>query len=381
LRRKLKKLFQKEDHIFNITLINRQGEKIMQVGEVVSPSAATRGKIRFSLNNNQKSTHTFDDERGLSIFEIINPIEPSRYHKKGETSGALRLCLLLDDVRYQTHLLRKNVLYNIAIFAILLSIISVVLFYFLLAANNHKVTNIALKDAEEKNKAIVKKMKQTERLAVLGEFSAGIAHEIKNPLASIKNFTQLLDAEYDDPVFRQDFIEVVTTEVNRIDRIVTDLLDYARPRKMHFVSASVPEIIDDVLFSLDKQLGVQGIEMKTRMQDPPPVKADPEQLRQVFLNIIINAVEAMNGNGAIEITVEQTGRRVRISVSDSGPGVSADAARDIFSPFYTTKKDGSGLGLAISQRIISEHDGLIEVENNQQNGARFIISLPGTEDL
>ncbi|MBW1839171.1 MAG: GHKL domain-containing protein [Deltaproteobacteria bacterium] len=371
-------LLNNESHVSYIQLVNISGEKVMHLGYVSPMSTSCYDHLMFSLKNDQEVTHTYEDQKsGNFIFEIIEPIEPTEEHIKGKTLGALRLGLLLDEVRSQISFTRKSHFYNLAIFIVIILIVGIISFYVLIARNNHLLTTSALKDAEEKNKIIMEKIKQSERLSALGEFSAGIAHEIKNPLASIKNFTQLLPTEYGDPNFRKEFIELVTREVNRINRIVNDLLDYARPRKVKLLEVNIPELVDETLSSLDTTFDKHYITIKKNYDQIPQIKIDPEQIRQVFLNLLLNAVEAMPKGGAIEVTVRGNEKEeVEIRVSDSGWGISDETLKEIFNPFITTKEGGTGLGLSIVQRIVNEHGGRIEVESKKNRGTQFKLFLP-----
>ena len=215
----------------------------------------------------------------------------------------------------------------------------------------------------------------------MGEFSAGIAHEIKNPLASIKNFTQLLPTEYDDPKFRSEFIETVTTEVNRINRIVNDLLNYAHPKKLKLSKTDIPALVDETIYSLSSTLHKQNITVQKNYNQVSLLEIDPEQLRQVLLNIIINAIEAMPEGGTIEVAIRSNNNReIEIEISDTGTGIPEDILPQLFNPFFTTKEKGTGLGLSIAQRIVSDHNGRLEAKNKISGGAQFKIVLPAKKD-
>ncbi len=377
LQEKLRELLRDEDHLFYIQLVNNRGEKLMDAGELSPISSSCYDHLMFSLNNDQEITHSYKDPKsGNIIFEIIEPLEPFKEHTRGKTIGAVRLGLFLDKVRSQISFTRKSHFYNLSIFIVSALIVGIIAFYVVIARSSYLLINSALKEAEEKNRAIMEKMKQTERLSVLGEFSAGIAHEIRNPLASIKTFTQLLPAEYGDPNFRKEFIDSVTREVNRINKIVNDLLDYARPRKDKRQATDIPKLVDETLASVIPAYNEHHITIKKNYNQTPPVVIDPEQLRQVLVNLMINAVEAMPAGGSISCTIRGTKEEVEIEIADTGNGIAEEAVKEIFTPFFTTKEGGTGLGLSIVQRIVSEQGGRIEVSSRKNEGTHFKLFLP-----
>jgi len=378
LKNKLLALVKDEDHLFYVQIVNSSGQDLLNAGNVPPMNTDCYDHLMFSLKNDQEITHTYQDQKsGNLIYEIIEPIEPFIQNIRGKTLGALRLGLLLDEVRSQISFTRKSHFYNLSIFIITVLIIGIITFYILIARNNYLITTTALKEAEEKNRSIMEKMKQSERLSALGEFSAGIAHEIRNPLASIKNFTQLLPSDYEDPHFRKEFTELVTGEVNRINKIVNDLLDYARFRKSKLQKTKIPELIDEALFSIKELLNKHHIAVKKNYDETPSAVIDQEQIRQVLLNLILNAVEAMPEGGTIEISTRKNEEdQIEIILSDTGCGISKDHLKEIFNPFFTTKERGTGLGLSIVQRIINEQGGTIEVDSTINQGTQFVISLP-----
>ena len=375
---RLGRLLSEESHITYIEIINKAGHTVLHAGTIGPISPSRDEHVAFSLQNDQEVTHTYEDPVTKTIiFEIIEPLEPQKGHVRGETLGALRLGLLLDEVRSQIRATRKAHLYKVAIFTITILIIGIIAFNFLIAGYHYRITTAALRAAEEKNRLIIEKMKQSERLSALGEFSAGIAHEIRNPLASIKNFTQLLPCEYDDPVFRQEFTATVTSEVNRINRIVNELLDYARPRKLNMVKADLAELADETIASLQAQLNSRRAALKKQFSRVPPVQIDPEQIRQVLINLLLNAAEALQEGGTITVAIRENARgETEIAVSDTGRGIPREALADVFKPFFTTRENGTGLGLAIALRIVNEHGGRIDVESTQGRGTVFTIILP-----
>jgi signal transduction histidine kinase len=238
------------------------------------------------------------------------------------------------------------------------------------------------------NSKLYQQMKERDRLAALGEMAAGLAHEIRNPLAAIKGATQYLDPKR-LPGDDGEFLGIIVEEVDRLNGVVTAFLDYARPLK----SSLVPGDVGDILQRTFKLLAPQvppGIEVIIDVvPELPPVACDAEQLKQVFLNLALNSFQAMPQGGTLRVGAglardelaswrEPRFRddRIEIRFRDSGPGVPADARESIFVPFYTTKEKGTGLGLAISQRIVKSHQGTLTVTSPPGGGAEFTVSLP-----
>ncbi|MBI1318843.1 MAG: GAF domain-containing protein [Candidatus Hydrogenedens sp.] len=242
-------------------------------------------------------------------------------------------------------------------------------------------------------KLLESSVQRADRLTSIGTMAAGMAHEIKNPLQSIKTFTQLLQKRYDDPDFRKTFSEVVPPEVQRIDDIVTQLLDFARPKPTQFEPQNLHAIISDVLALVANQLSKADIDLVLRLpEESPPVKGDNHQLKQVFLNLFLNAIEAMQGRESRRLHVRVTygfgrvgiaGRTdvvespcVRVTVTDTGCGIPPADLPQLFNPFFTTKADGSGLGLSVVHKIVEEHGGEINVTSEQGVGTTFFVVLP-----
>jgi signal transduction histidine kinase len=242
------------------------------------------------------------------------------------------------------------------------------------------------------NSKLYQQMKERDRLAALGEMAAGLAHEIRNPLAAIKGATQYLDPSK-LPAEDKEFLEIIVEEVNRLNTVVTQFLDYSRPLK----STMTPGDLNDILQRTFKLLAGEvppRIEIQLDLAESlPRVNCDAEQLKQVFLNLAINAVQAMPQGGKLvvstrvardEAAVWREGHRrtdiVDVRFRDNGPGIPEDARDNIFVPFYTTKEKGTGLGLAISQRIVRAHQGSIGVRSTMGEGTEFIITLPGVRE-
>jgi two-component system sensor histidine kinase PilS (NtrC family) len=222
------------------------------------------------------------------------------------------------------------------------------------------------------------RVRKADRLAAVGELSAGIAHELRNPLASISGSIEMLYHELALDGENKRLMELIMRESDRLDRIISDFLEFARLRTPRRIPSKLGRCIDDVV-TLVKQNAEksEGITIRT-VFDPvlPDVWMDDEQMRQVFMNLAVNACEAMENKGTLEIDAARAGeQKVRIAFKDSGPGIEPDGLERMFEPFFTTKDGGTGLGLAMANKIVTAHGGSIEFRNAER-GAEFTIVLP-----
>lgn len=221
-------------------------------------------------------------------------------------------------------------------------------------------------------------MRRLDRLASLGTLSASLAHEIKNGMVAIKTFTDLLVQKNQDT----ELTEVVSRELQRINVIVTQMLRFAAPKAATFTTIHMHELLDHSLRLLHHQIAGKSISLQRRYEArADTVRGDDAQLQQAFMNLLLNALEAMNTNGvltvATEITEGKPGTRwLRIHIQDTGVGIARENLGRLFEPFFTTKKNGTGLGLAISQRIAHEHQGAIQAQGEVNRGSTFSFSLP-----
>jgi signal transduction histidine kinase len=225
-------------------------------------------------------------------------------------------------------------------------------------------------------------MHRAERLASLGTLTAGLAHEIRNPLVAIKTFTELLPERIDDEEFRDHFLNVTAGEVERISSLVTELLEFSRPSPPNLKEEQLNEVVEKMLLLVATETKKKGLVVEKELWDKlPSVLIDREQIKQVLLNVLLNAVDATPEKGSIAVRTRKVARNgqrdlVQIEIRDTGNGISPDKLEHIFTPFYTTKYNGSGLGLAISHQIIQEHEGYIDVESKVDSGTTFYINLP-----
>jgi len=227
-----------------------------------------------------------------------------------------------------------------------------------------------------------KKLYQADKLATVGALAAGLAHEIKNPIAAIKGFAQVIDRaviEKDSEAIK-DFKEVVPRQLDRINEIVEKLLTLSRPPKLEKKKIDINSLLDEIVKLVEKQALKQRVEIVRSFEELPKTLADPEQLTQAFLNLVLNAVQSMPDGGQIEIRTRFLGMdRIIVEIIDNGAGIPKDRISRIFDPFYTTKDTGSGLGLSVTQKIIIDHHGKIEVESEVGKGSKFTIMIPVVE--
>lgn len=222
-----------------------------------------------------------------------------------------------------------------------------------------------------------RRLAQTERLATLGELMAGVAHEVRNPLTAIRGYVQIIRQQTTLPE-HQEYLSVVLNEIDSINRVIQQLLDFSRPRRSKWQQVQLNTLIAETLI-LVQTAGIQArINFTTELHpNLPAIVADRELLKQVILNILINAVQAISARGDIKIrTWQYTASQQAVTIEDNGCGIDIALQKKIFDPFFTTKASGTGLGLALSQRIINAHQGDIRVASMPGCGATFTLILP-----
>ncbi len=243
----------------------------------------------------------------------------------------------------------------------------------------NKVGNIIIFQDLTHIKEMEESMRRSEKMATIGQLAAGIAHEIRNPLASISGAIQLLKEEKGAEASTQRLMEIILAESGRLNRLITDFLLYAQPPKLNKKKVDIGSLVDNTLevFSRSPQW-TKGITLSKIMEPNITVAADPQQLEQVLWNLFINAVDAMEGKGILEVKVHKDGKghMVTLVVSDTGKGIAAKDINKIFDPFFTTKEGGSGLGLSIVHKIVESHGGGIATESRPHHGTTFTLTLP-----
>src|SRR3990170_4420018 len=225
-------------------------------------------------------------------------------------------------------------------------------------------------------------LRRADRLSSLGLLTAGLAHEIRNPLVAIRTFTQLLPERYNDAEFRDGFQGLALKEVDRICGLINDLLSFARPSTPNVSAEDINEIVEGIVRILETEAREKEVQIYRRLASSlPKIFIDKEQIKQVSMNIILNALQSIEGRGVVEVstrlfTKNHSDQYIQIEIRDSGAGIPGGDLENIFNPFFTTKKDGGGLGLSISHQIVQEHGGYIVVESKVGKGTTFFLNLP-----
>lgn len=218
------------------------------------------------------------------------------------------------------------------------------------------------------------KREQEHRLAALGAMAAGLAHEIRNPLAGIKGAAQFLQGE-ELPELSMDMLQVVVDETDRLNTVVSQFLDYARPARLHLEEVDLGELVGQAV-ALVRAGGLpDGVEVDVETE-PLTILADRGRISQVLLNLLRNGLQAMPAGGELRVRVARVGEQVELAVADTGVGIAPEDREQLFTPFFTTKRDGTGLGLAICRRLVRAHGGEIEVRSAVARGSDFVVRLP-----
>lgn len=237
-------------------------------------------------------------------------------------------------------------------------------------------------ELEEKNRLLVQtreELLRVEKLAAIGELAAGVAHEINNPMAIIRGNTELLQLTIDEGAPNREEVDTIFQQVKRVERIVSNLLKFARREQMEHGSVRLNELLHEIVGQIGHQVSLAKIEViELYAEDMAVVEGDGDQLRQVFTNLILNAVQAMPQGGVLGIRSAPVGSgdHYEVKISDTGVGIELENLRQVFNPFYTTKSNGTGLGLSVSYGIIREHGGCIDVESIPGHGSSFTVLLP-----
>jgi len=220
-------------------------------------------------------------------------------------------------------------------------------------------------------------LRRADRLSALGELSAGLAHEVRNPLGSIEGAVQILGRRDLAEETRQEFTEMASREVARLKGLLTHFLEFARPQAPRVVASDIGLLLQSVAKLASETARMAQVEIVVEAPAAvPSISVDPEQIRQVLLNLAINATQAMPTGGRITLRALRDGESVRIEVEDEGVGIPTEDLERVFDPFFTTRSNGTGLGLSIAYQIVSQHGGHIAARKNPERGMTFVVTLP-----
>lgn len=234
-----------------------------------------------------------------------------------------------------------------------------------------------LADANQELRDSFERMKRADRLAAIGNLSAGLAHEIRNPLASIEGSAGILENESLTEEQHGEFLEIIKKECRRLTRLLSNLLDFARPPVPQRQSIILDPLLESVIRLVAHTASSKTVHISKTVSPPElTLNGDGEQLKQVILNLILNAIQAMPDGGEIQLKARIETSDLYIEVIDEGRGITPDDLDKIFTPFFTTRENGTGLGLAVANQIILQHGGVIQVSRNHDRGMTFTVVIP-----
>lgn len=243
------------------------------------------------------------------------------------------------------------------------------------AANRLADSYAKLKEQTDQIFEIEDQLRRADRLTALGELSAGMAHEIRNPLGSIRGTAEILQDAFSPEDSYAEFSRILVSEVDRLNKVLEDFLSFARPEESEQGDFLPTQVLHEVLQLVRLQAEKKQIYIDWDEKELPLAAGDGSQFKQVFLNLILNAIQVLPIGGHLSIEHRIAADNIDLIFSDNGPGIPEEDLDKIFNPFFTTKKEGTGLGLAITYRIVQHHCGRISVENQPDGGARFTLSL------
>lgn len=234
--------------------------------------------------------------------------------------------------------------------------------------------------AKRKDSELVRlrrQMAQSQHMAAVGRLAASVAHEIRNPLSALRGLVQFITKDHPPDSRQGQYGAVAVEEVDRLERVVSGLLDYARPKEPRRVPLDLLESVESTMALMADDPRCQGVDIQVDAPDKlPEVAADPDQMRQVILNLMVNALEALDGSGRLEFRLRKAKSRFELEIADDGPGLEDANPESLFDPFFSTKERGTGLGLAIARRIARAHGGDLTAGHSDLGGASFVLSLP-----
>jgi len=260
------------------------------------------------------------------------------------------------------------------------------------AGENHtlQLTRLSIVDREDKFvgtlllmqdlsqvKKLEEELRRSERLAALGKMAAGVAHELRNPLSSIKGLALVLKSRFQEENSDRETATILVQEVERLNRSISELLDYARPQQLKKDDFDIVKLLNKAVSLIRIDAETAGVELRTNFEkELPLLNGDEDKLTQVLLNLLLNGIQAMEDGGTLDLRAGATDRKIEIVVTDTGCGISEKDLGRVFDPYFTTKPDGTGLGMAMSAKIIEEHGGEIHLQSKVGQGTSVILEIP-----
>ncbi|NDY71337.1 PAS domain-containing sensor histidine kinase [Desulfobacter hydrogenophilus] len=247
----------------------------------------------------------------------------------------------------------------------------------IVGTQNNFIGHVFILNDLSRIRALELEIKQKEKLAAVGILAAGVAHEVRNPLSSIKGYATYFSSLFDPQSDNKKAANIMAEEVDRVNRVISELLEFTRPIQLELKKTRIFELVDKALRLIKYEADPAGIKIINSVEpNLPEVEVDKDRLTQVLLNIFINAIQAMPSGGTLTVNVKAMENRLQFEISDTGGGISPQDQANIFNPYFTTKKRGTGLGLAIAFKIIETHGGTITIESLKNKGTTFVISIP-----
>lgn len=372
-----------EPDIAYILLMDENGEVIIKTGEEQT-NPFVWINISELIKNGGTATRITDNAKIGRVYEIAKAFKP--LNLAGRMRGMMDMhrkimgrdipqevfkdrIIIVGLTMAELEQIQKGERKRAIIIALTLLILATGAIYFVFLLQNYYLVNTALTEIKEK-------VRKTEGFVAVGKIAASIAHEIRNPLSSIKGFAQYFKSRFKA---KKDaaYADIMIKEIDRLNRVITELLDYAKPTELNLKKQKLEEIISYSIKLLESDIKGKEINIKVEYEnDLPLVPMDKDQMTQAVLNILLNSIEAVNKNGEIRIGVRQIKNGLQLSISDNGKGIAKENIDKVFEPFFTTKKSGTGIGLALVKRIIDMHNGKIAIESKEGEGTRFVIRLP-----
>jgi len=374
----------------DINVRDLQIEIYENISDIYAAKKDYRSALKYYKNYSNIKDSTFTKER----MEIISGMETT-----------YEVELLLEDQEKEIVLLQKdNEIYklrsdkqNLALLLLILgSLILIVIgfiFYYRYTLNKKakiklekeveertkdlQKTNVKLKKEIEERKDLQNQLMRSERLAGVGELAAGIAHEIRNPLGNISSSAQICLSKFEHPKEVEQFLKIIQEDSDKANSIIKGLLDFANPRDVKFKKGSLLNVLNNVIKRIDARCQEKNIEVDLKIKgDIKELDIDAKWLEQAFLNLAVNAINAMPEGGILKFKIAQLTKEIKVICEDNGHGISKENLTKIFDPFFTTREDGVGLGLSLTHQIFEDHQGTIQIDSEENVGTKVVVKIP-----